>query len=207
MRIAIATAVSLIIAGYGGQLFTPKKVDVRDAPQRLDAADLDGDGDVDLFVVADGELASLQVLLNDGGEFTPGWSAVQSAGSAALPYDVDLADTDNDGDPDVLYIMPFWSSPLQRFNDGTGQFSSAAGVPVYAPSPAQEPADMDGDGDVDLVYYENDAIGYFGTMQGDGSGSFQFDFSTETWFGLSCCDLARQIELGDITGDGVPDAA
>src|SRR6185436_6535424 len=209
MRLAIVAVSLLAATGVGGLVLKPTFVDVQDAPRRLDAADLDGDGDVDLFVVADGagEAASLQVLLNHGGDFAPGWTAAESAGSGTLPFDVDLADTDNDGDPDVLYILPFGSAPEQRFNDGTGHFSSPAYLPVYAPRAEQEPADFDADGDVDIAYFEEDIIGYFGTMQGDGSGSFQFDFSTETWFGLFSFDLGRRIELGDLTGDGIPDAA
>lgn len=210
MRLAIVAVSLLAATGVGGLVLKPTLVDVQDAPRRLDAADLDGDGDVDLFVVADGagEAASLQVLLNDGGDFTPGWTAAESSSSGTLPFDVDLADTDNDGDPDVLYVLPFGGSPKQRFNDGTGQFSSAAYLPVYAPRAEQEPADFDADGDVDIAYFEEDITGYFGTMQGDGSGSFEFDFSTETWFGLfGTFDLGRRIELGDLTGDGIPDAA
>jgi hypothetical protein len=208
MRIVILAAAALATAGSGGIAFWKTVVDVRDSPRRLDAADLDGDGDVDLFVVADGDgqAASLQVLLNDGGDFTPGWSAVQSTSSGALPFDVDLVDTDNDGDPDVLYILPT-GSPYQRVNDGDAAFGAAAALPAFAARAEQEPADVDHDGDVDLVYYEEDIIGYFGTLQGNGDGGFEFDFTTETWFGLIGVDYARRFEIGEVTGDGLPDAA
>ncbi|HZL99137.1 MAG TPA: FG-GAP-like repeat-containing protein, partial [Planctomycetota bacterium] len=203
----LQVAVVLVAAGSGGLGFWKSIVDVPDVPKRLDAADLDGDGDVDLFVLADaaGEASSLQVLLNDGGQFTPGWSATQSLSEQDLPWDLDLADTDNDGDADALYLLPY-GAPYQRFNDGDAGFDDLEFVPTFAGRAEQEPVDMDDDGDIDLVYYEEDIVGYLGTLQGSGDGSFEFDLSTETW-GLGSFDLARRIEIGDIDGDGLRDAA
>ena len=208
MRMVILS-VAALAAATGGSLFVPHLVDVEDAPKRLDATDLDGDGDVDLFVLADvnGQAASLQVLLNDGGQFTPGWSATQSGtASPQHSWDLDLADTDGDGDADALYVVSY-GSPYETFNDGSGSFSPAQELSNYAPQPAQEAADMDQDGNLDLVYFEEDLIGYLGTQKGDGRGGFEFDFSTETWFGFIGADFARRFELGDISGDGIPDTA
>jgi len=207
MRIVILAAAALATAGSGGIAFWKTVVDVRDSPRRLDAADLDGDGDVDLFVLADaaGNAASLQVLLNDGGQFSPGWSATQPTGTLQLPWDMDLADTDDDGDADALYVLPS-GGPSQRFNDGDAGFDDLEFTPAFALRAEQEPADMDDDGDVDLVYYEEDVVGYFGTLEGSGDGSFEFNLATETW-GLGGFDLARRFEIGDIDGDGLRDAA
>ena len=203
----LQVAVVLVAAGSGGLGFWKTIVDVPDAPRRLDAADLDGDGDVDLFVLADGagQAASLQVLLNDAGQFTPGWSATQATGTGELPWDLDLADTDDDGDVDALYILPS-GAPGQRFNDGDAGFAELQGLPAFAGRSEQEPVDMDDDGDTDLVYYEDDIVGYFGTLEGSGDGTFEFDLSTETW-GLGAPDFKRRFELGDIDGDGLRDAA
>jgi hypothetical protein len=197
----------LVVAGTGGLTFMKSIVDVPDAPRRLDAADLDGDGDVDLFVLADaaGQAASLRVLLNDGGEFTPGWSLTQPTGSNVPPGDLDLADTDGDGDVDALYILPS-GGPNQRFNDGNAGFDNVEFLPVFALRAEQEPADMDDDGDVDLIYYEEDIVGYFGTLEGAGDGSFEFNLATETW-GIDGYDLGRRFEVGDIDGDGLRDVA
>jgi hypothetical protein len=208
VRLVLLAAAALATAGSGGLAFWKTVVDVPDSPRRLDAADLDGDGDVDLFVLADaaGDAASLQVLLNHNGEFSPGWSATQpTLGVWDLPWDVDLADTDGDGDADVLYLVEPGSSPQQRFNDGDGSFTGAVNLPVYAPRSEQEPADMDDDGDIDIVYYEEDLFGYFGTLEGFGDGGFEFDFATETW-GLGDFDPARRFEIADLDGDGLKDA-
>ena len=207
MRILIFAAVGLLAGGTGGLAFWKTIVDVPDAPRRLDAADLDGDGDVDLFVLADaaGQAASLQVLLNDGGQFSPGWSSTQPTGSLVPPGDLDLADTDGDGDVDALYILPS-GGPDQRYNDGDAGFDELEFLPVFALRAEQEPADMDDDGDVDLIYYEEDVVGYFGTLEGAGDGSFEFNLATETW-GIDGYDLGRRFEVGDIDGDGLRDVA
>ena len=203
----LQVAVVLVAAGSGGLMFFKTVVDLPDAPRRLDAADLDGDGDVDLFVIADaaGNAASLRVLLNDGGQFSPGWNATQTAGAQSLPWDVDLADTDDDGDVDVFAVRPP-GAPFQRLNDGSGGFDDLEDVPSFAGRAEQEPVDMDDDGDTDLVYYEEDFVGYFGTLEGFGDSTYEFDLSTEVW-GLAQPDLARRFELGDINGDGLKDAA
>jgi hypothetical protein len=209
MRVFVVAVSSLLVAGGAGVGFQVTTVDVPDEPRRLDAADVDGDGDVDLCVVSDGpgQTSSLQVLLNDGGgAFTPGWSASHGAGSLELPWDLDLADTDNDGDPDLLYAVPS-GAPYERFNDGSGNFDTFGSIPSYSLRAAQEPGDLDDDGDIDLVYYEEDIIGYFGTLKGEGDGTFEFDFATEIWSGLGGFDLSRRFVLGDVNVDGLLDTA
>jgi hypothetical protein len=207
MRLVLLVALLLIVGGSGGLTFVLTNVDVDGAPRRLDAADLDGDGDIDLFVLADGDgqSASLQVLRNDGGTFSSGWSALESADSDDLPWDVNLADTDGDGDRDVLYVHPA-ANPRERFNDGAGNFPTTGFIDSFSQRAQQEPADTDENGDVDLVYLEADIVGYFGTMKGKGDGTFDWDVSTETIVPGSA-DTACRFVLGDVTGDGWPDAA
>ena len=216
-RLLLLSAPLFCTQGSGGLTFTLEVVQLADAPRRLAASDLDGDRDVDLFVLADrqGDSALLQALTNDGaGGLSLGWSEIQAAGTLPLPWDVDLADTDGDGDADLLYVIPS-GAPYERFNDGQGHFDEFGHVPAFALRAEQNPADLDEDGDVDLVYYEEDIIGYFGTLEGQGDGSFDFDLSTEVFGGLGSFDLARRFDLGtgegsgdpsgDLTGDGLRD--
>ena len=147
---------------------------------------------------------TLQVLLNDAGGFSPGWSVTEAVGSLTEPWDLDLADTDGDGDLDLLYVVPS-GGPAMRSNDGRGQFDEMVYLPAFALRAHQEPADVDGDGDIDIVYLEEDIIPYFGTLEGDGTGDFQFNLFTEIYSGLGWFDLQRRFELADMDDDGLLD--
>ena len=181
------------------------------SPRRLAAADLDGDGFVDLMVAQAGLLGSplLQVYHNAGGTglFPPGWSRPWfTDGSAVTIFDVDLADTDGDGDKDVVYCVSV-GAPGQRFNDGHGNFDAVGLVPTASVRFENELLDMNDNGTVDLIYYEPDFFfdTYFGTQLGVGNGSFQWAIYTEIQLSADL-EPQRRIALGDITGDGLTDA-
>ncbi|MBL8731207.1 MAG: VCBS repeat-containing protein [Planctomycetes bacterium] len=136
------------------------------------AGDLDGDGDIDLFVANDN--SPNQLLLNDGngrfvdataGRFVmqPGWNASHS---------VDLADIDGDGDLDILIGNDDNISNRVYTNDGFGFFTdvTATALPANAWfTENQVVADFDGDGDVDWFtvdggachFYANNGVGVF----------------------------------------------
>ncbi len=114
------------------------------------AADVDGDGDVDLVLGAAGSFipgfqATLSIRRNDGnGRF------VESPG--ALPYVVYTsaqtvlpADLDGDGDVDLLIVQDQGFCDV-AVNDGTGQFQIAAGGPFWATTYTAAIGDFDGDG-------------------------------------------------------------
>jgi hypothetical protein len=118
------------------------------------AADLDGDGDLDLVVgTAGGE--PQRVLINDGaGRFADQTAARTPSFANHSTLTLVAADLDGDGDLDLVGAGSGWSSWAWR-NDGTGHFTDAAASWIPgAPHSAEVVAvgDVDGDGDLDLSF-------------------------------------------------------
>jgi hypothetical protein len=169
----------------------------------LAAADVDGDGDVDLVVGSVGALDSL--LLNDGtGRFVdaPGRLPQPGGGPATLRF----ADVDKDGDADLF--LGYADYPISLFrvrlylNDGTGRFTDASATHVPSGSMialALATGDLDADGDLDLL------VGCSGSGQrhrvliNDGSGRF----SDETAVRLpDAMATSFSVALVDVDQDG-----
>lgn len=136
------------------------------------SGDLDGDGDLDLFVANDN--SPNQLLLNDGhGRFTDATAGrfVMQPGNNAS-HSVDLADIDGDGDLDILIGNDDNLSNRVYQNNGAGVFTDVTATalpPNLEFTVAQVVADFDGDGDVDWFtvdfgqchFYENNGAGVF----------------------------------------------
>ncbi len=130
-------------------------------------ADLDGDGDLDLFVCVTGDYyrqmpeppfdandgRENRLYLNDGrGHFTDATAAWGLAGVTRWSLSCLFADFDGDGRPDLLVTNDFGLKNLYR-NDGGRRFvdvTSRAGAQVRAYGMSGAWADFDGDGRLDL---------------------------------------------------------
>ena len=141
----------------------------RDFTHSTASGDIDGDGDVDLYVGNIGSLEAPYFLLNDGsGNFVADWDAVPTDvrdewGSA----DSHIADLDGDGAQDfyaslgTTEIVGIPGTPILGgvfWGDGSGDFSAADRMPF--PRARAEwagsnggffPIDIEGDGDKDIV--------------------------------------------------------
>ncbi len=162
--------------------------------------DLDGDGDLDAFVVNYTHSVKYnQVYLNDGtGVFS---DTGQTLGDAAS-LDVALGDLDGDGDLDAFVANKFESNCVWE-NDGHGQFTDSEQSLGVAPSYGLALGDVDSDGDLDAFVSNYITLGD-GTPNtvwlNDGKGIYVD--SGQILGSRQSTDVA----LGDLDGDGDLDA-
>jgi len=175
-------------------------------------ADLDGDGDLDLLVGEYGEYGgAMQYFQNTGSASNPQFAApvknpfgLTSVYYNALPV---FADLDGDGDMDLL--AGEYYGAMQYF-ENTGSASN----PQFA-TPQMNPfglvstnelaipdfADLDGDGDLDLLVGEY--VGVMQYYQNTGSASNpQFAAPQMNPFGLASTYLVASPAFADLDGDG-----
>ncbi|HXE73523.1 MAG TPA: VCBS repeat-containing protein, partial [Candidatus Nitrosotenuis sp.] len=166
------------------------------------AGDLDGDGDTDL-AVADLYGNYAYVLRNQGGgAFTT--QAVPPGGLETGAYGaLALGDVDGDGDTDIV-LTPYdpGGYVATLLNDGSGNFNQVVTSTItyqgdlYSTSAAL--GDVNGDGDLDLVW--SSYYGYVLVGLGDGSGAF----ADPARYAANGYDT-RKVALGDVDGDGDTD--
>ena len=157
--------------------------------------DLDGDGDLDAFVVNGYGAQANKVWLNDGaGIFSDSGQNLGGSDSKAVA----LGDVDGDGDLDAF--VGNWNSGNRVWlNNGTGVFSdSGQSLGGSADSWAVALGDVDGDDDLDAFVGNWDEANKVWLNDGTGifSDSGQSLGSSHTY----------AVALGDLDGDGDLDA-
>jgi hypothetical protein len=169
--------------------------------ENRDAAigDLDGDGDLDAFVVASqgGCCDTNQVYLVD--EF--GIFYCTGQGSLTFgkynSFGVALGDLDGDGDLDA-FVANYGEPNKVYFNDGLGIFSDAGQSLGLDNSYDVGLGDLDGDGDLDAFVVNDGEPNKI--YLNDGSGSFSDSGQ------VLGNDNSTGIALGDVNGDSYIDA-
>ncbi|RZL12801.1 MAG: hypothetical protein EOO62_10070 [Hymenobacter sp.] len=154
--------------------------------------DLDGDGDLDILTADAG--GKLVVSLNSGyGTFTSNGPTISTiAGYSQKPY---LADLDGDGDLDVLLAstLPQVTTVLVRLNNGSAGFTAGTTLTLPNAAPDLTLADLDGDGDQDLLYcYGQHVASQLNT------GRATFGPGTD----VVLTPTPRRLAISDIDGDG-----
>ncbi len=163
------------------------------------AADLDGDGDLDIVLANEGPPNT--ILLNDGnGVFTNG-----TAGN--LPQenhdseDIAIADFNNDGHLDLVFcseddiVMGGTNVHEYYLGDGAGHFTVAAYQPPDSEANAVITADLNGDGLPDLLFGNK---GTNTVLINTGNGNFTVDNARIPQVVRTTQDLA----MADVDGDG-----
>lgn len=202
----------------------------------IDVGDVDGDGDIDIWV-ADCGRGGDQLLVNDGaGVFSDVTDEQISRPGAPEDYrrtskgeDANFADIDGDGDLDVYVNSdlaskergPVYERPEAVFiNDGTGNFVDEIEERLprevtwrHGASDLASFADLEGDGDLDLVRITREPLpispveqtGQTGLFLNDGAG-FYADGTDRLpddsgWFtgGLGLADVDRDGDIDIIT--------
>ena len=186
----------------------PQSAAAVEAPVDLAAGDLDGDGDVDAVVVSFANFGSLVWLENDGSPASGLWPD-HAIADRITPVALDLADLDGDGDLDVVAASSLDDGIAWHQSDGaavpsftlrwvTRDTDGLGGVQGDCdPAADVVAADLDGDGDLDLLTacHGNDRVAWHENTDGAGSfGPQQVLHST--------LDGARHVHAADLDLDG-----
>jgi hypothetical protein len=166
------------------------------SPQALDAADLNGDGQLDLAVLFGGLVSYAHTVYFGAGDGSFGAGGVSLSGGFYSSAIV-AGDWDQDGAPDLAVGSKYAVATFK--NNGSGFFSpwTAVNYGYYIKSLAS--GDMDGDGDLDLVAVSGSSQA-LRVLGNNGQGQFSIAASLPT--SLQSYALA----LGDTNADGHLDA-
>ncbi len=159
------------------------------------AADVDGDGDMDLIVA--NEFGSNFLLINDGEGRFANESDQRIPRDIHDSEDVAAADFDEDGDIDIVIVSEDDQVNEMYLNLGAGVFEDQGQrLPVTQVTNGVDVGDVDGDGHLDLVLANN---GQNTVLMGDGTGQFSDETATRM---PTINDVTQDVEFGDIDGDG-----
>ena len=204
LDLAIIGGNSFLLFGNGDGTFGPSGGSIAATGSYIVAADLNGDGNLDLvaklFPSSQAPSPAIAVLLNDGhGNFPTQHSygdstAYQSSGPLVIQ------DLNGDGHPDIVM---FGGPKNARFisiflNNGDGSFTPGNLYAADGGNSGFGPvvADLNGDKKVDLAF--GNVVGSISVMLGNGNGTFQGNLTTHT-------DVSGRIRAADFNGDLKPD--
>ncbi|WP_434415015.1 FG-GAP-like repeat-containing protein [Nannocystis pusilla] len=156
----------------------------------LGFSELDGDGRLDLVSYAFG--LDVSSGLGDG-RFRPSrrWSAVN-------PYDFAVGDLDRDGRPDMAAVVLLYDAPpgrQQQLQWLRGGATAAPPQTILYGARSVDIADMDGDGELDLLVAGTDDAVHVGRYR---DGAFRFDR-------YPVPGASQMLQVRNVDGDGLRD--
>jgi hypothetical protein len=177
----------------------------------FDAGDLDGDGDLDLAL---GDHNHGAIVLTGGG--TGSFSGTGAGVVEGTYSGAGLGDLDGDGDLDAVFGADQFNSGFSvALGDGAGLVgTTVAGMPAFGMGgPANNGvvrfADLDGDGDLDVIAFGQGGGGAIEAhpFVNDGSGTSFVEAATLAGAGGTGVGIPIQGSVGDYDCDGFPDVA
>lgn len=174
-------------------------------------ADFDGDGDQDVVLAPGDGTASnspLEAFRNEAGAFVPDETILAAAGTGTIhTRKAIVGDYDGDGRPDAFMAdhgfdqPPFPGAPPVLLLSGSDGRLTAVSLPAFAGyNHAAASADIDADGDLDIVVTAAPTTDGPWFMRNDGNGTFTKDTTL-----LPAALVGEQIytsELIDVDEDG-----
>jgi FG-GAP-like repeat/Abnormal spindle-like microcephaly-assoc'd, ASPM-SPD-2-Hydin len=192
-----ANSVSILLGNGDGTFRAHVDYAVGSGPLGLVAADLNGDGKIDLVVAGNYTLGASVLLGNGDGTFQPFKSY---ADGGEQTFAVAVADFNHDGILDVVTANVDVNSVSLLLGNGDGTFQPHVDFSVGNGAFGLTVADFNGDGNLDLAV-SNGNVNSVSILLGTGTGSFQpqVQYTTpNSPFGITSAD---------VNGDGKLDLA
>ena len=182
--------------GFSAPIGPRISVDVVPHPHVVRVADLNGDSKADL-VVDSRDNAGVYALAGDGmGRFATPGTSIEVGGTPYLGFA--LGDLDGDGLPDLVTPNRDTVSVLHNASESKTGIAFHRRQRLSFPSPfAVELADLDGDGQLDLIVASETGTDNIGIFLGNASGEFKAEADTK----LTVASGPKLLAVGDFDGD------
>jgi hypothetical protein len=170
--IGFNNTVTVYLNSGNGQLGLGTNFTVGSQPNDVRAADLNGDGNMDI-ITANSASSTVSILLGNGdGTFKAAMNFAAGTGANRAT----VADFNGDGKPDLAVADNSGGSVSILLGNGNGTFGAATSFSTGASTFDVKSGDFNGDGKLDLVV-SNGGVGGVGNgysfLQGNGNGTFK----------------------------------
>lgn len=209
-----SSTIGLIFGGALEALRTlpaSRKINLEMAILNLDAADMDGDGAMDILAVqghpATADPEGVTVLYGDGsGAFPVRVFLPTVAPSGVYSYDTAVDDFNGDGIQDIVVAIRILDESSVFLGTGGRNFASRSRLIQGGSSPgpllAVETADVNGDGVIDIVGSGTGPITFFA---GHGDGTFENETVLDVADAENVSASAAALNAVDFNRDGLTD--